>query len=287
MQRCRKASRPWTSQKEGAGFGQGGPLDLDDRGVRRPRASLRRATATLTHGPLTIDAGKQFIRWGKADIINPTDRFAPRDFINVVDTEFLAVTGVRAVALHGAETFEQTVTLYAQHKDQLELLEWLQVPFLALLVPAAFAVAWVSRRGAPRLTTAGALVALGGLCAGFGILPGVPHPAHLTVRDGLDVGAVSALSTAVEEHPIVQIGGLLFIVGITIGLLLLGLAMWRSGAAPAWMGWALALGGFTHPFMPGHVAAGIGLMVAAVGFAGASVALLRMRNEDFDLAPSR
>jgi hypothetical protein len=187
----------------------------------------------------------------------------------------------------GAETFEQTVTLYAQHKDQLELLEWLQVPFLALLVPAAFAVAWVSRRGAPRLTTAGALVALGGLCAGFGILPGVPHPAHLTVRDGLDVGAVSALSTAVEEHPIVQIGGLLFIVGITIGLLLLGLAMWRSGAAPAWMGWALALGGFTHPFMPGHVAAGIGLMVAAVGFAGASVALLRMRNEDFDLAPSR
>jgi uncharacterized protein DUF4386 len=187
----------------------------------------------------------------------------------------------------GAETFEQTVTLYTQHKDQLELLEWLQVPFLVLLVPAAFAVAWVSRRGAPRLTTAGALVALGGLCAGFGILPGVPHPAHLTVRDGLDVAAVSKLDTAMGEHPIVQIGGLLFIVGITIGLLLLGLAMWRSGAAPAWMGWALALGGFTHPFMPGHVAAGVGLMVAAVGFAGASVALLRMRNEDFDLAPSR
>ena len=81
-------------------------LDLDDRGVRRPRASLRRLTATFTRGPFTIDAGKQFIRWGKADIINPTDRFAPRDFLNVVDTEFLAVTGVRGVAQHGAETFE-------------------------------------------------------------------------------------------------------------------------------------------------------------------------------------
>lgn len=81
-------------------------LDVDDRGVKRPRASLRRLTATFTHGPFTIDAGKQFIRWGKADIINPTDRFAPRDFINVVDTEFLAVTGVRGVAQHGAETFE-------------------------------------------------------------------------------------------------------------------------------------------------------------------------------------
>ena len=81
-------------------------LDLDDRGVARPRASLRRLTATFTRGPFTIDAGKQFVRWGKADIINPTDRFAPRDFLNVVDTEFLAVTGVRAVAQHGDETFE-------------------------------------------------------------------------------------------------------------------------------------------------------------------------------------
>ena len=81
-------------------------LDLDDRGVRRPRASLRRLTATFTRGPFTIDAGKQFIRWGKADVINPTDRFAPRDFLNIVDAEFLAVAGVRGVAQRGAETFE-------------------------------------------------------------------------------------------------------------------------------------------------------------------------------------
>lgn len=81
-------------------------LDLDDRGARRPRLSLRRLSATFTRGAFTVDAGKQFIRWGKADIINPTDRFAPRDFLNVVDTEFLAVTGVRAVAQHGSETFD-------------------------------------------------------------------------------------------------------------------------------------------------------------------------------------
>ena len=81
-------------------------LDLDDRDPRRPRASLRRLTATLTRGPFTVDLGKQFIRWGKADIINPTDRFAPRDFTNLVDTEFLAVTGARAVVQHRNETFE-------------------------------------------------------------------------------------------------------------------------------------------------------------------------------------
>lgn len=186
----------------------------------------------------------------------------------------------------GAESFEETVTAFAANQDRLELLEWLQVPFLTLLLPATYAVAWVARRRAPRLATAGALIALTGLLAGFGILPGAPHPAYITVREGLDVAPVAGLSDAIDQHPITLLGGLLFILGITIGLLLLGIALWRSRVAPAWMGIALALGGVTHPFMPGHTAAGIGLIVTAVGFAGASVALLRMRNDDFDLPPA-
>jgi hypothetical protein len=80
--------------------------DLSDRGARRPRTSVRRLVATLTRGPITIDAGKQFIRWGKADLVNPTDRFAPRDFLNVVEAEFMAVTGARGVVQIGGETIE-------------------------------------------------------------------------------------------------------------------------------------------------------------------------------------
>jgi len=56
---------------------------------------------------------------------------------------------------------------------------------------------------------------------------------------------------------------------------------------PAWYGIALMVGGVTHPFIPGAAGQGIGLVVAAVGFAGASVALLRMRNDEFDLPPRR
>lgn len=81
-------------------------LDADDRGLQRPALSLRRATATVTHGPFTLDLGRQFIRWGKADIVTPTDRFAPRDFINVVSSEFLGVTGARAVVQRGADTLD-------------------------------------------------------------------------------------------------------------------------------------------------------------------------------------
>lgn len=81
-------------------------LDFSDRGARRPRLSIRRLTATATRGPFTIDVGEQFIRWGKTDIVNPTDRFAPRDFINVFDSEFLAITAIRGTVQLGAETLE-------------------------------------------------------------------------------------------------------------------------------------------------------------------------------------
>ena len=119
-------------------------LDLDDRGVTRPRASLRRLTATFAHGPFTIDVGKQFIRWGKADIVNPTDRFAPRDFIDVVDAEFLAVTGVHAVAQHGAETFE-VVSVPRFTPSRVPLLDqrWTAVSGDAAMVPIVDAgAAW-------------------------------------------------------------------------------------------------------------------------------------------------
>jgi hypothetical protein len=70
-------------------------VDWSDRSRKRPALSIRRLNATVIRGRLTLDLGKQFIRWGKADILNPTDRFAPRDFLSVVENDFLAVTGAR------------------------------------------------------------------------------------------------------------------------------------------------------------------------------------------------
>ena len=81
-------------------------VDLTDRTIRRPRVAGGRVSATVNRGPLTVDAGKQFIRWGKTDIVTPTDRFAPRDFLNVIDAEFIAVVGVRGVVQIGDETLE-------------------------------------------------------------------------------------------------------------------------------------------------------------------------------------
>lgn len=66
-----------------------------DRSRQRPLFAARRLSATYSRGRLTVEAGKQLIRWGKADVLTPTDRFAPRDFLNVLDSDFLAITAAR------------------------------------------------------------------------------------------------------------------------------------------------------------------------------------------------
>jgi hypothetical protein len=77
-----------------------------DRETLRPAFAIRRLSASYRHGPLSVEFGKQFIRWGKADILNPTDRFAPRDFLNVVDNDFLAVFAARLTYERGGNTLD-------------------------------------------------------------------------------------------------------------------------------------------------------------------------------------
>ena len=81
-------------------------LDLDDRSIRRPAFSLRRFSAMVNKGGFTVEAGRQFIRWGKADILNPIDRFAPKDYLNPVSTEILAVNAVRLTYEKEANTVD-------------------------------------------------------------------------------------------------------------------------------------------------------------------------------------
>ena len=182
----------------------------------------------------------------------------------------------------GGAPFLETVAAFQANLRLVSVLRWLDIAFGILLIPATVALIWAARRGAPRLTTAGALLTLPGFLTGFFMLGG-GSLALATARHGLDVAAMAEAAAAFENDPSQLVAGLLFLVGIVVGLSLLGGALWRSHAAPRWMGVALILGAATHPFVPGHVAQGVGLLVAAVGFGGATYALLRTSNDEFDL----
>ncbi len=81
-------------------------VDWSDRSTLRPAAAVRRLSALATRGGFNLEVGKQFIRWGKADIVNPTDRFAPRDFMEVVVNDFMAVTAARATYERKGKTID-------------------------------------------------------------------------------------------------------------------------------------------------------------------------------------
>lgn len=85
-------------------------IDWQDRSLQRPALSLRRFSTSYSKKGLTVEIGKQFIRWGKADILNPTDRFAPKDFLEVINFDFLGVLAARATYERGGETFDFVYT---------------------------------------------------------------------------------------------------------------------------------------------------------------------------------
>ncbi|MEW9532887.1 hypothetical protein [Microbispora sp. NPDC049125] len=184
----------------------------------------------------------------------------------------------------GDGDFAGTLNGVAAAPGMVGALQWVGAVFTVTLVPATCTVAWVGRRGAPRLATAGALVAITGFLASA-LLPNDHLLALVTLRDGLDRGVVTALDQALWANPVVAVASGLWILGLTVGLALAGAALWRSRVAPAWMGIALMVAGPTHPFIPGHIGSAAGLAVGAVGMAGAGVALLRMRDDEFDLPP--
>jgi hypothetical protein len=104
-------------------------VDIGDRGRLRPAVSVRRLAGTFARGPITIDVGKQFIRWGKTDIVTPTDRFAPRDFLNVLDGDFLAVSGARGVLQLGAHAVDVVwVPFFTPSRVPLLNQRWAPVP---------------------------------------------------------------------------------------------------------------------------------------------------------------
>ena len=185
----------------------------------------------------------------------------------------------------GDAPLPDTAAAITAHLRLYEVTMWLGLPFLVGLIPAVIALAWVTRRRTPLLTTIGAVWTLLGCLSAFPLLVPDDLLAYLAVTRGLDVATVAALDEAWWALPLTGAAALLFISGIVVGLPLLGIALWRSRVAPRWMAIALIIGGATHPFLPNHVVAGIGLLVAGIGFAGATRALLHMTNDDFDLPP--
>ena len=71
-------------------------FDIPDTNRHRSILSLREGTATFRWAPVDVTIGKQFFAWGTADAYNPTDNLNPYDYLDVLDTDKMAVYSVAA-----------------------------------------------------------------------------------------------------------------------------------------------------------------------------------------------
>jgi hypothetical protein len=101
----------------------------DDRTAQRPPFALRTMSIHYTHGPFRIEAGKQLLHWGQMDFSSPTDKLAPRDYLNPTGADSLGAFGVRAIADTGPRSLE---LLYLPHftpsRIPLDDRRWLILP---------------------------------------------------------------------------------------------------------------------------------------------------------------
>jgi hypothetical protein len=99
-------------------------IDWQDRGLQRPAIAVRRASTLFFSGPWTAELGKQIIRWGRTDLVAPTDRFAPRDYLEVVDSDVLAQTAARVTWERGADTLDAVVSRFTPSRIPLPDTRW-------------------------------------------------------------------------------------------------------------------------------------------------------------------
>ena len=78
----------------------------DDRTAQRPPFSLRTMSFHYARGPFRIEAGKQILHWGQMDFSSPTDKLAPRDYLNPASADYLGAFAVRAIVDTGPRSLE-------------------------------------------------------------------------------------------------------------------------------------------------------------------------------------
>lgn len=184
------------------------------------------------------------------------------------------------------ETFDS----FAAHQAQGSLSIWFGAIFAILAVPSGVAMLMATRRSAPRLSTWVVGFVTFGFCAGVTAPNVVNHIALVTAQNDLDPAVGIAIADEIFNSAFTNVAILPFFLTITIGRVLLGIVLWRARIAPRWMAVAMLLASpvefaLVGPF--GNIGPTLAYGLTAVGFASASVALLRMSNDEFDLPAVR
>jgi hypothetical protein len=165
------------------------------------------------------------------------------------------------------------------------------VTLLILLMPVAMIYAMrLARRGAPRLAAIGGAISFLAWSAGIASIGAVEglywHGSRMADR-----GAVAAVIDAATGDAVFNTLIAIFVLGHLVGMLTLGIGLWRSRAVPAWVGILFALSPILHAvgMNIGTAADTVAYALLGVAMIGCAVRLVRVPDDEWDLpaAPAR
>jgi hypothetical protein len=193
----------------------------------------------------------------------------------------LAIAIVRGILPY--KTNDSNATLAAQvaaHQGTENAVVWLTFVALLTLIPGVITVGLMARRGAPRLGTIGLVLSFAAFMSLFwSTVAGSDNVALAAARIGVSPALTGRLLDSMGAIPAIGLATNLFVAGHILGLLLIGIALWRGRILPAWAALLIAGSQVLHfifaVIVPVHALDGAAWGLAAVGFAVAGWALVR------------
>ena len=181
---------------------------------------------------------------------------------------------------------QAVVAKVAADPQAQSLLLWLALVGLFTLVPGVLAVARLTRRRAPRTTMVAVLLLVPAYLS-MGWLVGSDVLLWVGVHAEVDQATLVRLYST--DHPTTMVAAGVFVLGHVVGTVLLGVALWRSSAVPRWAAIVTLVAQPLH-FTAAVLLGSPTLDLAAwslnvLGFAAAGLAILRLTDDDWDVAP--
>ena len=204
----------------------------------------------------------------------------------------LLVTVARAVMPYWTSDDPATIVAkVAEAPATMNLLIWLGALLTPCMIISMLTLGYVARRGAPVLATIGTVLSFGAYAL-WGATGNSDYTASVLLAAGYGVDEVVTLTGHLESTVLAMVVGFFWVLGHILGLVILAIALHRARVLPLWAATLMALS------QPVHLVSAVivpsrwldvfgGWGITTVTCALVSVWILRTRDTDWDLPPTR
>lgn len=203
----------------------------------------------------------------------------------------LSILVIRAVMPYWTtDTPAAIVSQSLEHQTTLDFMVWSGLFFIPVLLFSVVAIAYVARRGSPVLATIGGGLGFIGWSMGATTV-NMDYLVSQLGAGGFDQSTITHIGDALQNSTFAAVGGIIWLIGHILGMILTGIALGRAGIINWWVAGALMV---SQPF---HFIAAVvvpsrlldvtlGWGLTTVASVCVSLAILRMANDQWDLGPA-